>query len=222
MKELPIDEDPIFDDEVRALLTPGNPKLLRGLRPETLRAMGLAPRASGARWMRAPMIAIASAAALIVLFLIVRPHEKEAPSGDLARMFYGDLESSRGAGDAELQRTYSADGTLRVEISQPRATSRVAAGVLKMFEVDVDHRLRPLQVLIRRVEDPSGAHFTIEGRIRAVFETKLSGTKKLAFVVGGFDSDLSELAGEQLSAIQAREDLRCFVEEISILASPAE
>jgi hypothetical protein len=220
---LPIEEEPGFDAEVETLLRPGNAELLRGVRPRTLRAMGLAPpRATGSPRFRYGAVAAVAAIAAAVSFVLVRPAGEEAPTGELAPVFYGELETSRGARAEKRERVYGRDGTLHVELSQSRAAGRVPAGILRVFEVDRERHLRELSVQVfRQDDDASIVVFSFKTKVSSLFGDAPSGKKTLAFVVGGFSSDLSELDGTELSSVQARRDLRCFVEEIAIAETSA-
>jgi hypothetical protein len=215
---MPIDEDPMFDTEVQKLLEPGNTELLRGLRPETLQAMGLVPAARKSL-LRPRVFAFAAlaAGAAALVFTLALPAEIEGPTGALAPTFYGQIESSRGAGEEKQPRAYRASSMIRVELTQPKG-SRIAAGMVRMFEVGEDQRLRAI-VVLDRTSDAAGVRFVFQGRVGDLFDSAFIGTKKLVFVAGGFSSDLSELSGEELATVEARRDLRCFVEEISIVSS---
>lgn len=223
--KLGIEEDARFDAEVKELLRPGNSELYRGIRPETLAAMGLPPRRApvrarrwtGARFATAGAF-LAAAAASIALFA-VQPHSAQAPTGEISRELSGALEGSRGTYPRGGDRRYTAESVLEIEISQP-GTAAVRAVELLIFEVDREQRLRPVNLIPERKMSREGdTRFSASGKISAIFPSPVVGTKRLAFVLATYSSDSSEISGADLSDIERRPDLRCFVEDISIVSA---
>lgn len=230
------------DEEREILLRPGNTELLRGVRPELLDALRRGPgfavstapvsnvvtafRPQRARRWLAPAAVLAAAASIAALMLIRDPPIFQgdgprggAPTGALDRHFRGTVETSRGTENAPPSRVYAAAATMRIEVAQGPAEP-IPAASLRVFEVDGGGRLRALPMRIRRDEDGRSTTFLAEEKVSALFGDA-TGARTLAIVVGGLSSDLRELAGLDLASVQARRELRCFVEQIELSGSDA-